>query len=483
MANYNEIFKSKMDWQNVFVRTGNFPLDRSSIFGSYEDALAYAKGDGSDSRALGLTSYVGQIIAVYENDAVSIYKIIGKDIMDSNAKTVEVKERGIEELISRTDVNTLISASILSEDFKDQVKDIISKEDINAEKVKTNEKITIIGTPLAQVINPDNSLDVTLDNLDMQTILKVLLEKELYPTNVVFTEGTVNHVTPKPTISLSVNHGSYVEVGTNVTVNRINATTIGFTTTNRTLKNIEYGYSLFDNDKKEFSETEIIKEPIETFVNNGTYKISSVYNGYGGVNNQTSTATTQNGAYISSHTVIVNEGANKITVNYEAPKVSAKYEAIPDIYFCSNLQKTDASQKENTHPSYIASANTISSSQAEHIVYGTWYLYMGGVDGTFTPNSKNVRDVGRKDMRAAGTQTHTSSKACDNVVIAFPSSWGALKQVKDNGSNTFITGNFGSATTITLRGANEYGEKTYKVYVYSPANRLNNGFNYTITIG
>ena len=234
MANYNEIFKSKMDWQNVFVRTGNFPLDRSSIFGSYEDALAYAKGDGSDSRALGLTSYVGQIIAVYENDAVSIYKIIGKDIMDSNAKTVEVKERGIEELISRTDVNTLISASILSEDFKDQVKDIISKEDIKAEKVKTNEKITIIGTPLAQVINPDNSLDVTLDNLDMQTILKVLFEKELYPTNVVFTEGTVNHVTPKPTISLSVNHGSYVEVGTNVTVNRINATTIGYTTTNRT---------------------------------------------------------------------------------------------------------------------------------------------------------------------------------------------------------------------------------------------------------
>ena len=35
MANYIENFKSKMDWANVFVRTGNFPLDRSSIFSSY----------------------------------------------------------------------------------------------------------------------------------------------------------------------------------------------------------------------------------------------------------------------------------------------------------------------------------------------------------------------------------------------------------------------------------------------------------------
>lgn len=75
MANYNEIYKSQMDWQNVFVRTGNFPLDRSSIFGSYEDAMKYAQGDGSDSRGLGKTSYVGQIIAVYENDVVDIYQI------------------------------------------------------------------------------------------------------------------------------------------------------------------------------------------------------------------------------------------------------------------------------------------------------------------------------------------------------------------------------------------------------------------------
>ena len=75
MANYIENFKSKMDWANVFVRTGNFPLDRSSIFSSYDDAVLYAIGVGNDSRGLGKTSYVGQIITVYENDEVNVYKI------------------------------------------------------------------------------------------------------------------------------------------------------------------------------------------------------------------------------------------------------------------------------------------------------------------------------------------------------------------------------------------------------------------------
>jgi hypothetical protein len=135
MAKYNEIYKSKMDWQNVFVRTGNFPLDRSSIFGSYEDAEKYAKGDGSDSRELGRTSYVGQIIAVYEDNVVSIYKIVGKDVMDSENKTVEIKERGLEELISRGDVHKLIDAAILSEDFEKQVKKIISGTSISSDLI------------------------------------------------------------------------------------------------------------------------------------------------------------------------------------------------------------------------------------------------------------------------------------------------------------------------------------------------------------
>lgn len=76
MANYVEnLDKGVANWLNPFERKGCFPLDRSSIFSSYQDALLYAKGDGTDSRKLGGTSYVGQIITVYENGKVDVYKI------------------------------------------------------------------------------------------------------------------------------------------------------------------------------------------------------------------------------------------------------------------------------------------------------------------------------------------------------------------------------------------------------------------------
>ena len=55
----------KLDWALEFNRTGKFPLDRSSMFGSYADALAYARQDGTDTRKIGGTSYVGQIISVF----------------------------------------------------------------------------------------------------------------------------------------------------------------------------------------------------------------------------------------------------------------------------------------------------------------------------------------------------------------------------------------------------------------------------------
>lgn len=59
---------SKLDWAFPFQRTGAFPIDRSAVFSSLKDAQAYAIGDGSDERELGGTSYVGQIISVYETN-------------------------------------------------------------------------------------------------------------------------------------------------------------------------------------------------------------------------------------------------------------------------------------------------------------------------------------------------------------------------------------------------------------------------------
>jgi hypothetical protein len=63
---------SKLDWAFAFQRTGAFPLDRSSLFSSYEDAVAYARGDKSDARELGGSSYVGQPVSVYDADSKTV---------------------------------------------------------------------------------------------------------------------------------------------------------------------------------------------------------------------------------------------------------------------------------------------------------------------------------------------------------------------------------------------------------------------------
>lgn len=69
---------ARNDITRSFQRVFDFPLDRSTIFDSYEDAVAYAKGDGSDSRKLGKTVYLGQLISVVskENASVKVYKVV-----------------------------------------------------------------------------------------------------------------------------------------------------------------------------------------------------------------------------------------------------------------------------------------------------------------------------------------------------------------------------------------------------------------------
>lgn len=78
MASYTESnIKSIMSWANAFSRLNADVLDRTSLWGSLEDAEKYAKGDASDpdSRGLQGTSYVGQPIVVFENDVVTEYLI------------------------------------------------------------------------------------------------------------------------------------------------------------------------------------------------------------------------------------------------------------------------------------------------------------------------------------------------------------------------------------------------------------------------
>lgn len=70
----------KFDLPKGYQRTGEFPLDPSSVFGSKADADLYAAG-GADSRGLSGTRYAGQLIAVVENNVTSLYTVEPDDTL------------------------------------------------------------------------------------------------------------------------------------------------------------------------------------------------------------------------------------------------------------------------------------------------------------------------------------------------------------------------------------------------------------------
>lgn len=90
---YVENIKSIMQWGNSFERQSNFPLDRTDLHISYDDAVLYAKGDGSDSRGLGKLAYIGQTITVWGTnekgkEGVWVYSLVPHTPANEEDKTL-----------------------------------------------------------------------------------------------------------------------------------------------------------------------------------------------------------------------------------------------------------------------------------------------------------------------------------------------------------------------------------------------------------
>lgn len=90
---YTENISSILKWGNSFQRQFDFPLDRTSMHSSYEDAVLYAKGDASDSRKLGKLAYIGQTITVWGLnekgvEGVWVYSLVPHTPVDENDTTL-----------------------------------------------------------------------------------------------------------------------------------------------------------------------------------------------------------------------------------------------------------------------------------------------------------------------------------------------------------------------------------------------------------
>ena len=207
---------ARNDITRSFQRVFDFPLDRSTIFDSDEDAKAYARGDGSDSRKLGKTVYLGQIISVVskENASVKVYKVVyRKESTEKPYALSLVGEGGGGNVITKNAITFLskngdvtVPAGSNLDEVLSKLKEAVEKKDdgITTADISINGTVFVnSGVPFTNAIK--NIADYLSEHSDDDGKIS---EDITYDGDVVATSGdTVTNALQKIVNQLFVNGG------------------------------------------------------------------------------------------------------------------------------------------------------------------------------------------------------------------------------------------------------------------------------------
>ena len=208
---------ARNDITRSFQRVFDFPLDRSTIFDSYEDAVAYAKGDGSDSRKLGKTVYLGQLISVVEvneeNASVKVYKVVyGENGTEKPYALKEIGKGGNGNVITENTItfdskngNVTVPAGSNLDEVLSKLKEAVEKKDDGVTTAAT----VINGTTVVnQGVPYTNAISSIANYLWENSNDGKISENIEYDGEVVATSGdTVTNALQKIVNQLFVNGG------------------------------------------------------------------------------------------------------------------------------------------------------------------------------------------------------------------------------------------------------------------------------------
>lgn len=236
------------------------------------------------------------------------------------------------------------------------------------ETIKTTDTIPVAGGPLADLLNKAGINSISPDT-SMQDLFVSLFTKELWPTNLVFKEGTVSAAIAAPSFTLS-NIG-LVEVGTTVTIGKTTLSAATMSTTARTYSGFTYGYSSSNDNTKDSSNTTITVNASNVALNSVNYTMKRTTNG--SVENAT-VNTNHAQVTLDSKTFKAIEGTNTVKVDITGPTANATFASMPVYYACSNLGKTNEEHK--TEPKDTTTkTSTIPSNSKTLNVTGVYPYY------------------------------------------------------------------------------------------------------------
>lgn len=236
------------------------------------------------------------------------------------------------------------------------------------ETIKTTGAIPVAGGPLADLLNKAGINSISPDT-SMQDLFISLFTKELWPTNLVFKEGTVSAAIAAPSFTLS--NTGLVEVGATVTIGKTTLSAATMSTTARTYSGFTYGYSSSNDNTKDSSNTTITVNASNVALNSVNYTMKRTTNG--SVENATAN-TNHAQVTLDSKTFKAIEGTNTVKVDITGPTANATFASMPVYYACSNLGKTNEEHK--TEPKDTTTkTSTIPSNSKTLNVTGVYPYY------------------------------------------------------------------------------------------------------------
>lgn len=334
------------------------------------------------------------------------------------------------------------------------------------ETIKTTDAIPVAGGPLADLLNKAGINSISPDT-SMQDLFVSLFTKELWPTNLVFKEGTVSAAIAAPSFTLS--NTGLVEVGATVTIGKTTLSAATMSTTARTYSGFTYGYSSTNDNTKDSSNTTITVNASNAALNSVNYTMKRTTNG--SVENATAN-TNPAQVTLDSKTFKAIEGTNTVKVDITGPTANATFASMPVYYACSNLGKTSEEHKSVAKDTVTKTSSTPSNSKT---------LNVTGVYPYYT-NKDNITAFAKLALTTNKTLdvTFVAETASNKHAFKIPAKFNVTKITLLNTLSgkyeDYSVSRFSVTTeTINVQGANVQ----YKVYTRNDGTNGSSSFKIT----
>lgn len=334
------------------------------------------------------------------------------------------------------------------------------------ETIKTTDAIPVAGGPLADLLNKAGINSISPDT-SMQDLFVSLFTKELWPTNLVFKEGTVSAAIAAPSFTLS--NTGLVEVGATVTIGKTTLSVATMSTTARTYSGFTYGYSSANDNTKDSSNTTITVNASNAALNSVNYTMKRTTNG--SVENATAN-TDPAQVTLDSKTFKAIEGTNTVKVDITGPTANATFTSMPVYYACSNLGKTGEEHKSEAKDTITKTSSTPSNSKT---------LNVTGVYPYYT-NKDNITTFAKLGLTTNKTLdvTFVAETASNKHAFKIPAKFNVTKITLLNTLSGKYEDYSVSRFSVTTETINVQGtDVQYKVYTRNDGTNGSSSFKIT----